>query len=507
MQLKKGIFSYINLTIGFAILSVYLYTLFVAFIDTSIYFKFLNDYNFKGIPIPCIISCSLIVIFVGFFFIISAIKSLFKRNPNNKLRILSNVLYWVICAFTGAFIIYLRVSEIIKPCGLYTYDIARKNRIQSLFLGNVVSFDNILNKMYSFCVLFFYRIFGLKDTVIMSFNLILFVCSIIFTFFAIKNLFGKFASVGALLVMCATNLSLFDLYNLSGKNLWFFFLTFFVFVFSYFFEDFGKKYPVTGFLIEIALFFFILAIKSFVYEPFVFGTSNIINQFWTKDFSYVEILIIISIFALYGYLYVLKNNTDKVSCPNIVFMLLLAYCCVNDNLGDNYFIFLAVLGIISGFGLEWLLTGPKKNELVLENSPLEESEEYIELIAENADQIEKSVIPAETKNETVFGTEDTTETPIEEVINEKVEVSEDESSSELVSKAENTSKEKVLIDLDTKTETAENLPKEPRKIVFIDNPLPLPKKHVKKDMSYPIEPDSTHMKYDIDVSENDDYDH
>lgn len=49
-----------------------------------------------------------------------------------------------------------------------------------------------------------------------------------------------------------------------------------------------------------------------------------------------------------------------------------------------------------------------------------------------------------------------------------------------------------------------NVPKE--KIEFIENPLPVPKKHVKKTMDYAFIPDDNQMKYDVQVAENDDFD-
>lgn len=55
-------------------------------------------------------------------------------------------------------------------------------------------------------------------------------------------------------------------------------------------------------------------------------------------------------------------------------------------------------------------------------------------------------------------------------------------------------------------ETEENreLPKKPVK--FIENPLPLPKKHVRKAPEYGFIPDESQMNYDIEVDENDDFD-
>ena len=45
-----------------------------------------------------------------------------------------------------------------------------------------------------------------------------------------------------------------------------------------------------------------------------------------------------------------------------------------------------------------------------------------------------------------------------------------------------------------------------KKIEFIENPLPVPKKHIRKTMDYAFVPEESLMKYDIHVSDNDDYD-
>lgn len=41
---------------------------------------------------------------------------------------------------------------------------------------------------------------------------------------------------------------------------------------------------------------------------------------------------------------------------------------------------------------------------------------------------------------------------------------------------------------------------------FIENPLPLPKKHVKKEMDYQYPVEDKDMKYDVEVDEKDDFD-
>lgn len=47
---------------------------------------------------------------------------------------------------------------------------------------------------------------------------------------------------------------------------------------------------------------------------------------------------------------------------------------------------------------------------------------------------------------------------------------------------------------------------EPAKPRYIENPLPLPKKHVKKEMDYQYEVAESNMKYDVEVAQGDDFD-
>lgn len=49
-------------------------------------------------------------------------------------------------------------------------------------------------------------------------------------------------------------------------------------------------------------------------------------------------------------------------------------------------------------------------------------------------------------------------------------------------------------------------PVQERKINYIENPLPLPKKHTKRTMGYGVEVPPEAMKFDVEVSENDDFD-
>jgi hypothetical protein len=48
--------------------------------------------------------------------------------------------------------------------------------------------------------------------------------------------------------------------------------------------------------------------------------------------------------------------------------------------------------------------------------------------------------------------------------------------------------------------------KEVKEVKLFDNPLPVPKPHVRKEISYSFEPDESMMKFDLDINENDDFD-
>ena len=55
----------------------------------------------------------------------------------------------------------------------------------------------------------------------------------------------------------------------------------------------------------------------------------------------------------------------------------------------------------------------------------------------------------------------------------------------------------------------EKAPKEPPKPApgeYLDNPLPVPKRHVRKEMNYAFEPSPDLMFYEIPVADNDDFD-
>ncbi len=78
----------------------------------------------------------------------------------------------------------------------------------------------------------------------------------------------------------------------------------------------------------------------------------------------------------------------------------------------------------------------------------------------------------------------------------------------VVEKAEDNVVNTVIEEISLKTDTIEtNSVEQPKPIKFIENPLPLPKKHVKKEMNYAFEPTQDQMHYDLNNYRiDDDYD-
>lgn len=62
---------------------------------------------------------------------------------------------------------------------------------------------------------------------------------------------------------------------------------------------------------------------------------------------------------------------------------------------------------------------------------------------------------------------------------------------------------KIMQEVEEINQQVEEAKEKPR---FIENPLPLPKKHVKREMDYQYSVEDKDLNYDVEVSENDDYD-
>lgn len=104
-----------------------------------------------------------------------------------------------------------------------------------------------------------------------------------------------------------------------------------------------------------------------------------------------------------------------------------------------------------------------------------------------------------------------TEEEIKKAEIEKVEIKKSEIKKSEIEKMEKKESEiKAVTGQENSRNVQEQSPQETaeekKTVKYIENPLPLPKRHVKKEMDYGFEPDCDLMKYDVMVEENDDFD-
>jgi hypothetical protein len=191
----------------------------------------------------------------------------------------------------------------------------------------------------------------------------------------------------------------------------------------------------------------------------------------------------------------------------------------------DYGIFAAVIwGTLSGLGLSSMGTETEEkaavspaagkmriNEIEVEeiqvyNAP--ESDTQAEIV--RVEDLPKRDIPLE-----VIQAEDTpkSDMPLEMIQAEDIpendislEATQSNELGKLAIDSEPVRKEGIDIDKEAVSEETGGKEEIKKEIKFIENPLPLPKKHVKKDMDYAVEVLSEQMDYDISPKENDDFD-
>ena len=189
---------------------------------------------------------------------------------------------------------------------------------------------------------------------------------------------------------------------------------------------------------------------------------------------------ILSLNSTYAFL---KNKFDEISFANILLVLLLLILMFDYSANNTYLFAIMSFCILAGFGIDNLLFRHYKS--APSSEPLEEYDSDIpkEFLENSAEPVvaEAPVTPIEVPDID----EDFADTA------QAVSAPEENVTAKETPKAEDIPEEKPL---------KHEVPK------FFETPLPMPKKHVKKTLDYTFEPSSELMKYDIDISPDDDFD-
>ena len=174
-----------------------------------------------------------------------------------------------------------------------------------------------------------------------------------------------------------------------------------------------------------------------------------------------------------------------------------------------------VWAVLAGLGLQNCLFGGRAKVMQAMIEEINKAAEIAEA-SEQAEEIEgESGQAEEIEGESGQAEEIEEESEQAEEIEEESEQAEEFVSAVQITEGQNTGMETAVQEQETEyksedtemivetQETAENQVPKPR---YIENPLPLPKKHVAKEMDYQYDIAESDMKYDVEVSENDDFD-
>lgn len=464
MHLRKSWFGYLWFAFGTLLIGTYLYKQFF-----SLFGELINNnwghVDFAGIDLSYVLAACLLIVCFGLFFLVSFLKKAVPSLDERVSSLLKCIFFVVLFAaflFYGCFSRYQLISEFWKS--------GERLGFASSFADSVMNVNSPENSgcislLFYKIIKIFLEIFGEKQIVIGYVNAIMFIVAAMFTCFAVYYGFNGFCALavfGYLMCMPSSPLSLFDGY---GKNFWFLLVSLFVFIAAYFLDAFKDKYEEVSYFLLLIIVLSVLIFNHFLYIPF--ELKNGINSS-LFDFSFSNNIVvtgIVTIFALFGCLSFLKLEKDETSIANIFLTSLTVLLLLDFSSNELKFPVAVFVFILAGFGFKnFFFEGYKVFEIVPDNEMIEDNNE----------------IPKEEKS-----TED-----IKEEATVKVE--------------------KVIIEQTAKEDSNDGLEKidipKPSKPRFIENPLPVPKKHVKKNIEYAFEPSSDQMEYDIFIDETDDFD-
>ena len=495
MRLKKIVFGYISFSIGTLIMSVFLYTLFVS-VFKSFEEKAGKRILFMGIKLSYINGALLFMVSLALIFLLYFIKGKITVKPFKGAGLVYGIVYW--CLFAGllsyGFVVRLMNMGVLKKWDSirnYTESVSKPGYWQvliDLFYGKGVIFDNFFHKAYSFVTALFLKIFGDTLTVPVALNLILYMASCVLLFFSVRFIFGKVPALVTLAALMLSKAPVAFLFEITGFNMFFFAASLLIFLVAYFLDVFTATKPVMCYIVSFVTLILVVIINHFAFKPFepVFSFDLSILKFRPSDNIYISILLVI--LALAGLYAFFKNNFDEISFANILLVLLLLILMFDYSANNTYLFAIMSFCIFAGIGADNLLFRHYKSAPVTETLGEYDSDIPEEFLAKTSESSVASV-PVTSIETPVFDEDTVTEEIVK--AEEPVKVEEPAKTEETVS---------VTQEAPSKAPEKREVPK------FFETPLPMPKKHVKKTLDYTFEPSTELMKYDIEISPDDDFD-
>lgn len=457
MKLRKNAFGYVTFGIGTMIMSVYLYTLFVSLFETLEKMNGVSIYIF-GIESSLIVSALLLILFFTFFFFIIKIKSKCR-----SVSWLSNKVFSTICFY---FCLALLLANLILMIFRVINGFAGNGYLQNqdyylYFSGSdFVLTQSPIKKLYSLICIFLFKTFGVSFDVVLYFNAVLMIAGAVLLFFTVRFSFNRISAVFSLLLFSV--FSSFDklLADYFGYCFLFFIVSFVMFTVAYFMELVSRKKPVLSFVIVTGFIGLLVVLKHFLYEPV--NIKFYLNEFlsvYSSDEAVVAYIAVV-LLAVCGLICFIFSSEDYISFSVLSLLIIGFFMYFDYSTFDCAPYMYIVLGALAGNGLYSLIYKVYRNSEALKPAVVsEDSMEILTVPKVTTDEVKKS------GNKII----------------------------EPINKTSN-----IIHQDEIKTEI-----KKPK---FLDNPLPGPKKHVKKSITYAFEPSNDQMRYDIDISPDDDFD-
>lgn len=259
------------------------------------------------------------------------------------------------------------------------------------------------------------------------------------------------------------------------------------------------------------------------------GYSEIIRIFYPDGLIVVCLIILIPI--LCGYINFIFSKKDNISALAFTVAILYAIYSRNIIAFDTSLYLIVFFGALMGVGVKSLLFegygDPVSAESIIsesgnieqeaENQPDFVETEVIEpetevqdeeVVSVETEALAKETESAETESHAEQDESVELETQVEETVSTEAEEHVEESvcTEIVVPDTEYANDENEINEVDAEGVDGEENVIEDIPFVPIENILPVPKAHIKKTMGFPVEPGEKYMKFDYEISDNDDFD-
>ncbi len=381
--------------------------------------------------------------------------------------------------------------------------------IQSLFDNERGLVFSSFNDFYDSIVAIVYRFTGIKENVYMWVNFALHIVLIILIYLVVMHLYNACVAIVPMLFICLypENIKLVVSGGYENIEIILVSLVFLLTILLISLLAHTKYYRIISLVFTfIAEVVCLIGLPMFIKNELTLlpGFKFEINE-RLYDFALFErwdwFCLGIFVLLLYASISFFFTDRDKLSTVFPLWVSVMIFYIFSDSAWATAYYAAVVTAVFGGVGFDELFTSK-----IL----IPEEKEIVKTVNHQASEIKvekpetKEIVPASDSNnpneESLL-----TITPV----NLTVENAVSEEQSDIM---EATEKEAVVSDdvvtdnSDNKSEQLSEETEEKPKVELFESPLPLPKKHKKKEIAFKFEPSSDRMNFDVDITDDDDFD-